>query len=327
MTQDASDPEPTTPAFPHRLPDGQWMFDWFSPHEFTAHACTRMIHQEKSPFQEIRILQTRDYGRCLVLSGEVQSYEADEFIYHEALVHPALLLHPGPRRVLVVGGGEGATLREVLRHASVDEAVMVDLDPRVVEAARAHLDTFHAGAFEDPRTRLEFGDGRAFMERDGPDYDAVFVDINNPLEESPSRRLFTREFYAAVRRRLAPGGVVVLQAGAATPLSLACPGTLVQTLRSVLPRVHVGLAYIPSFTANWTFILGGEDIQAPLDLSVEEVDQCLEARLTSGLRFYDGPTHQRMFLLPRYVREGLEEARPISTDDRPLVERYPGYTP
>jgi len=303
------------------------MFDWFSPFEFTAHACTRILHQEKSPYQEIRILQTRDYGRCLVLSDEVQSYEADEFIYHEALVHPALLLHPGPRRVLVVGGGEGATLREVLRHASVDEAVMVDLDSRVVEASRAHLDTFHAGAFENPRTRLEFGDGRAFLERDGRKFDAVFLDINNPLEESPSRRLFTREFYTAVRRRLAPGGVVVLQAGAATPLSLTCPATLAQTLGSVLPRVHVGLAFIPSFCANWTFVLGGEDVLAPLDLSAGEVDRRLEARLTSTLRYYDGPTHHRMFLLPRYVREGLEEARPLSTDDRPLVERYPGYTP
>ena len=141
------------------------MLDWASPWEYTAHAVHHEVFHARSDFQDIEIVETEGYGRCLLLGGEVQSFEADEYIYHESLVHPAMLLHPAPRQVLVIGGGEGATLREVLRHRSVERAVMVDLDPQVIAAAREHLPSFHAGSFDDPRVRIEFADGRAFIER------------------------------------------------------------------------------------------------------------------------------------------------------------------
>ena len=157
------------------FPEGDWTVDWSSPFEFTAHARLETLHREVTPFQRIEIVRTADCGRCLLLDGDLQSCEADEFIYHEALVHPALILHPDPRRVLVIGGGEGATLREVLRHRSVELARMGDLDERVVAAARTHLDTFHAGAFDEPRARPAFGDGRAFLETSAETWDAVFA--------------------------------------------------------------------------------------------------------------------------------------------------------
>jgi len=329
MDQDRSSSDPgggesSLPLHPGRLPDGQWMFDWFSPHEFTAHAFSRILFRKRSPFQEIEILETRDHGRCLVLNSETQSYEKDEYIYHETLVHPAMALHPDPRRVLVVGGGEGATLREVLKHRTVTEGVMVELDSLVVEAARLHLDTFHAGAFEDPRTRLEIGDGRAYLEEGKEAFDVIFLDINNPLEGSPSQRLFTREFYTAASRRLAPGGLLVVQAGAATPLNLTCPVTIYQTLKSVLGRCFPVLSFVPSFASEWTFVVGGEGLGEPLDLPAEVVDQRLALRLTSPLRFYDGHMHQRMFRLPRYLREALGRPHPLSQDGQLLSEQFPG---
>jgi spermidine synthase len=132
--------------------------------ERIAYEVTATLLEIQTTYQAVGIYDTVSYGRALFLDGKIQSAEQDEFIYHEALVHPGLVCHPAPRRVLIAGGGEGATLREVLRHNTVQEAVMVDLDAEVVEAARRHLTKWHAGAFTDPRTRLLHADARAYLE-------------------------------------------------------------------------------------------------------------------------------------------------------------------
>ena len=309
------------------FPDGEWLIDWFSPFEFTAHTRLETLHREQSPFQRIEIVRTPDYGRCLLLDDELQSCEADEFIYHEALVHPALILHPDPRRVLVIGGGEGATLREVLRHRSVELVRMVELDERVVAASQAHLDTFHAGAFDDPRVRLTFGDGRAFLETSHETWDMVILDLNNPLEGGPSARLFTAEFYRAVRARLTVGGVLAAQSGAVSTLALRCPCTVFKTVATALPDAHLAMAHVPSFASGWSFVVAGKGPVRPLSLSAEDVDRRIVARVSAPLRYYDGVTHQHLFSVPRYVREALRRTWTVSRDDRPIVERYPGYTP
>ncbi len=296
---------------PHR-----WLHDWASPWEYTAHAIRRQICRERSEFQEIDILETEAYGRCLVLDGEVQSYEADEHIYHECLVHPAFLLHPGPKRVLVVGGGEGATIREVLKHRSVERVIMAELDPQVVEACRRYLPGFHAGAFDHPAVRFHFGDGRAYVENCTEQFDAVVLDLTNPIGDSLSARLFTVEFYEKVRGILNPGGVVVVQSDAVSLYGLTSFATIYRTIREVFPTVHVGATYMPSFTTDWSFtIAGDESLRSPLSLSVEEVDRLLAERLTEPTRFYDGFAHQRMFYLPRYVREAMQSLGRVRRDE------------
>ncbi len=296
---------------PHR-----WLHDWATPWEYTAHAVRRQICRERSEYQEIDILETEAYGRCLVLDGEVQSYEADEHIYHECLVHPAFLLHPGPKHVLVVGGGEGATIREVLKHRSVERVVMAELDPQVVEACRRYLPGFHAGAFDHPAVRFHFGDGRAYVENCTDRFDAVVLDLTNPIGDSLSARLFTVEFYEQVRRILNPGGVVVVQSDAVSLYGLSSFATIYRTIREVFPSVHVGATYMPSFTTDWSFtIAGDEQLRAPLSLSVEEVDRLLQERLTEPTRFYDGFAHQRMFYLPRYVREAMQSLGKVRRDE------------
>jgi spermidine synthase len=282
------------------------MFDWASPWEYTAHAVKREIFHARSEFQDIEIVETEGYGRCLLLDGEVQSFEADEHIYHESLVHPALVLHDHPRRVLVIGGGEGATLREVLRHRSVEQAIMIDLDPQMIAAAREHLPSFHAGSFDDPRVRLEFGDGRAFVERCVDHFDAIIIDVTNPMAGGPSFRLFTAEFYVAVGKRLNPGGVVVLQSDAVTLHGLESAAT-----------IH---------TTDWSFTLAGAELHPPLNLTPQTIDERIKHRSLAGLRFYDGITHHRLFHLPRYVRDAISASNRVSRDDRPLEESFPGLT-
>ncbi len=303
----------------------RWMLDWASPWEYTAHAVNREIFHARSEFQDIEIVETEGYGRCLLLDGEVQSFEADEHIYHESLVHPALLFHENPRRVLVIGGGEGATLREVLRHRSIEQAVMVDLDPQMIAAAREHLLSFHAGSFDDPRVRLEFGDGRGYVEQYRDQFDAIVIDVTNPMAGGPSFRLFTVEFSQAVRERLNPGGIVVLQSDAVTPHGLESASTIYQTVRAVWSQAFGSAVFLPAYTTDWSFTVAGEELRLPLDLSPDEIDRRIEARLSSALRFYDGTTHHRLFHLPRYVRDAFAIPRTISRDSAPMQETYPGF--
>ena len=141
-----------------------WITEAITPNLLQLTEVSRRVYSGHTPFQKVEIVDTVSFGRVLLLDGKTQSTEADEFVYHESLVHPVLLSIPDPKRVFIGGGGEGATLREVLRHRSVKEAVMVDLDAEVVALCREHLATWHQGAFDDPRTTLVHDDALTFLE-------------------------------------------------------------------------------------------------------------------------------------------------------------------
>ncbi len=171
----------------------------------------RVLYQGRTRWQNVLIADTYNYDRVLMLDGAIQSAESDESLYHELLVQPAMLAHDEPRDVLIIGGGEGATLREVLSHASVRRAVMVDLDRELVELCREHLFQWHQGAFDDPRCELLAEDGRAYLERDPSLYDVVIIDVVDMLDNGPAQALYTRQFYELLHSRLRPGRVVAVQ--------------------------------------------------------------------------------------------------------------------
>jgi spermidine synthase len=300
------------------------MLDWANPWEYTAHALHREVYHSRSDFQDIEIVETEGYGRCLLLDGEVQSFEADEHIYHESLVHPALLLHPNPRQILVIGGGEGATLREVLRHKAVEQVVMVDLDEKLIAAARQHLPTFHQGAFDDPRVCLRFGDGRQFVETSTDQFDAAIVDVTNPMQGGPSFRLFTVEFYRALQQRVGHNGIVTLQSGAVTLHGLDSAATIHHTAHAAWPNVFASAVFLPAYTTDWSFTVCSAEPVDPVALRPAEIDERIQSRLHTPLRFYDGITHQRLFHLPRYVRDFFAAHARISSDAEPLSESFPG---
>ena len=295
-----------------------------SPYEVHKHAIKGTIYHGNSDFQEIVIAETHSFGRCLILDNEFQSFELDEFIYHEALVQPALILHPKPRKVAIIGGGEGATLREVLHNKTINKVVMIDIDEKVVECAEKYLPTFHNGGFTDKRTELVFGDGRGFIENsDNAEFDAVIMDITCPLEEGPSFKLFTKEFYEIVRQKLTPHGVLSIQASTTSPVALKTYTVLSKTLREVFPGVFPYAAYIPSFSLLWGFCLATNDLD-PAQISGEEIDRRISERISRELKFYDGVTHQALFNLPKYIRKALKEQTLVNQDNKPLMEQYPG---
>ncbi len=296
----------------------KWFFEVTTPVEGHAHAIVRTVFSLQTKFQQMEILETASYGKCLVLDGRMQSSVGDEFIYHETLVHPAMILHPKPETALVTGGGEGATLREILRYPSIRRAVMVDIDQAVVEACRQHLPEMHQGAFDDPRTVLLHEDARAWLETTSDRFDVAVVDLTEPLEEGPACLLFTREFYRLVADRLTEGGVVVLQAGMTKVGELEFYTAMARTLAAVFPTVAPYQSFVPCFGTPWGFVLGAK-AGDPLALSPEAVDQRIRERVGRELRFYDGLAHRHMFSLPKFLRQALAACDRVVTDAAPLL--------
>lgn len=297
----------------------KWFFETTTPVEGHMHAIVRTVAQARTRFQTVEILETASYGKTLVLDGRIQSSERDEFIYHEALVHPGMLAvaHP-PASALVIGGGEGATLREILRYPSVRRAVMVDIDDEVVALCRRYLPEMHQGAFEDPRTELRHEDARAFLERTGERFDFIVSDLVEPLEAGPACRLYTREFYRVVFDRLSPHGVFTMQAGMTKVGELAFFTALHRTLREVFPVVAGYQSFVSCFGTPWGFLLASKHVD-PRRQEATAVDRLIAERVKGELAYWDGLTHQHAFALPRHLRRALEAETRVSTDDNPLL--------
>jgi spermidine synthase len=296
-------------------PAGDWFVDQDSPGDLIAVRREEVLAAGRTPFQEYEIFVSSLWGKALILDGRLQSAELDEFVYHEALVHPALVAHPNPRRVLVMGGGEGATLREVLRHPPVGRAVMVDLDGELVEVCRRHLPSFHGGAFDDPRASVVFADGRVWL-ADQPEgsFEVIIWDLPEPLEEGPASLLFTREMFAVARRKLSPGGLLAVQSGSGN-IHGRLLADIHATLRAVFPRVTAYTAFVTSFMDLYGFhVAGGEDFLWP---DASQAEACLAARGVADLRWYAPEFAAGLPGLPRYLAEMLAKRGRVLTDAEP----------
>lgn len=237
----------------------------------------RVYAAEKTPYQEIVFAELEGFGRALLIDRFVQSTERDEHIYHELLVHPALALHPEPRRGLIVGGGEGATLREVLKHNTIEEAVMVDIDEKVVEFSKKYLEVMHKGSFYDPRAKTIIMDGLEYVRRAPSSYfDAVIMDLTDPYAGPTALPLYSLEAFQEIKRILRPNGVLATQAGS----SYFYP----KEYREVKENIEKNFRYlaeywtwIPSFATNVNFIVAS-DAYDLYSLSAETFDERLRAR-------------------------------------------------
>lgn len=269
-------------------------------------------------FQKIDIVETVSHGLCLFLDDKIQSADVDEFVYHEALVQPAMVAHPHPRRVFIAGGGEGATLREALRHNTVERVLMVDIDEQAVAACREHLEPVHRGAFSDPRLQLVHDDARAVLARETEDFDVMLVDVTDPLAGGPSYRLFTREFYQLARSRLSPEGVLAVQAESGDVDVLDGHLAIRQTIAEVFRHAAGYRVHVPSFGESWAFVVASDAVDVA-GLAPDAIDAALQHRGCWPLRFYDGLTHRALFTPDRRYRELLRASHPIITDAQPLT--------
>jgi len=294
-----------------------WFSDRISPDLTMLYSIKERIYSGRSKFQSVEIINTGGFGICLVLDGKIQSSEADEFIYHEALVHPAMLTHPRPERVFIAGGGEGATLREVLAHKTVKRAVMVDIDEEVVSLCRRLLPSWHQKAFDDPRTELHFVDARKYLEESNDKFDVIIIDLVDPLEQGPARLLYTQEFYQIVNQKLGPAGIMSVQAESAEWTNLDNFTAIASTLRNVFPIAHPYQVHVPSFLGLWGFVAASQSLD-PSELTPEEIDTRISTRISKKLKSYDGLTHQAMFTIPKHIRQQLAASTRIITDKQPI---------
>ncbi len=293
----------------------KWFIEYQTPHSAHMHGIKRVIHSQRTEYQQIDIFESEEYGKMLVLDGKVQSTVRDEHIYHESLVHPMMLAQQSPKSVLIIGGGEGGTLREVLRHPSVTKAVMVDIDSAVVESSREHIPELSQGAFDDPRAELVIGDGRKYVEECSNKFDLVIMDVTDPLEGGPGALLYTEEFYRGARRALKKGGALVTQA-TSTYYSPQCFATIARTIKKAFGRSGGYHVWVPAYDSMWGFAYGflAKD---PKVLHPATIDRELEKRGVGKLRFYDGETHANLFTLSRDVKKCLVESDATATDHSP----------
>lgn len=295
----------------------EWLRDKINEDLYHLHRLDEELYSGRTKYQSVRVVRTRDLGLCLVLDDKIQSSEADEHIYHEALAHPAMLAHPRPEKVFIAGGGEGATLREVLTHKTVKKAVMAEIDEEVTDLSRKYLPFLSSGAFEDKRADLYHVDARGYLEKSRDTYDVIIIDLPDPIEKGPAYLLFTQEFYKIVLERITENGIIAVQAGSASPTELLNLASVYNTLKSVFRVVVPYTTYMPAFGGPWGFCLASQKTD-PSQFTPGEVDKKIAERGVKGLEFYDGQSHRGMFSLPRYIREGLIKQGRIITDKKPL---------
>ncbi|MBV8724894.1 MAG: spermidine synthase [Candidatus Eremiobacteraeota bacterium] len=232
----------------------QWYVEEFAPSEQHHHAIEELFVATRSEYQQVAVLRSPVFGKMLVLDGDTQSSQADERIYHEALVHPALAAAEDRSDVLIVGGGEGATLREALRCPDVRRCTMVDIDGLVVELARKYLAEWSAGAFDDARANVVVGDALEYLRSHDERYGTIVSDLTEPLEDSPSNPLFNDDVFALIKSHVLDGGVYVLQASTAAVHNASLHCKMARTLRRHYRHVASFSTHVPAFDTEWAFL-------------------------------------------------------------------------
>lgn len=256
-----------------------------------------VLETRRSAYQDILIAETQSAGRCLLLDGALQIAEKDDYFYHEPLVHPALLAHPEPRRVLICGGGDGGAAREALKHPSVESVTLVEIDADVIELARKHLYPIHRGALDDPRVQVVIDDAAQFVAEQTELYDAIILDTSDP--EGTFDGVYTEEFFHQARRRLSPSGCLCTHIGA--PLvSGETTRELLAHLRRVFPTVMPFLQFVPSYGTLMAFALCGQD-----EICLQFMTHRLASLPPPELRFLTDETMRALFAIPPAFRKPL----------------------
>lgn len=268
-----------------------------------------LLESVATPFQQLEVFDTPALGRMFRLDDSNMTSERDEFFYHENLVHPAAIAHAGPRTALVIGGGDGGSIEELLKHPSITRVVMAELDAEVVRMARIWFASVHRGALDDPRLEIRIGDGADFVRSTDEKFDLVLMDLTDPV--GPAAALYTAEFHRATEQVLAPGGMLSLHVGP----PFFDPERFrrhMRALREVFAVVRPYFVHIPLYGANWGMACASQSADPAL-LAPREVDDRIAARGIGNLQYFNGDMHRAGFALPNYVRE-LIGIGPADTD-------------
>lgn len=280
----------------------------------------RVLRKGKTRFQAIEVLETKDAGRALLLDGILQLTEAQEYQYHEPMAHLPLLAHPAPRRALVIGGGDGALVREILRHPSIETVDFVELDEGVVDFCRRYFPELGGGAFDDPRVNLHIEDGRSFVARasaSGRRWDAIFMDMTDPA--GPSLPLYTKEFFDLVAELLANEDAFFIMHSESPDCRPKLFAKIQATLRSAFPLVRPVVSHVRMYGGQWSWAIctKGSD---PAMLDPALVAARIADRALSDLKILSPTVWPGLFALWPRIEDLLAEDLPPARDANPGYE-------
>ena len=239
---------------------------WYTEKQTPAHGITSKVsetlHTEKTEYQDLAVIDTVQFGRMLVLDGMVMTTLKDEFVYHEMISHVALNTHPNPENVLVIGGGDGGAIREIVKHSKVKKAVLVEIDSRVIEVSKQYLPEIAAALSGNPKVEVKVEDGIKYIAEAKNQFDVIIVDSTEPV--GPAVGLFALDFYQAISQALKPDGIMVAQ----TESPFFNPDLISRVFKdisSVFPITKLYLANIPTYPSGlWSFTLGSKQYDPEL---------------------------------------------------------------
>jgi len=258
-----------------------------------------MIYQEKTNFWDLSIFKNKRFGTVVAMDGIIQCTEADEGIYHEMLAHVPLLAHGNPLSVLIIGGGDGGTLREVVKHETVQKVVLVEIDGSFIELSKKYLPHLSQGAFDDPRAKIVIQDAAVYVKEAEETFDVILCDSTDPV--GPGRVLFTSEFYGDCKKLLNPKGIFVNQNG----VPFLQKEELHLTLENRKPHfkyVEFYLAPVASYVGG--FMAFGYATDFKYRLSKKALQERLE-KVTGKMHYYTPAIHKAAFELPQYVLDAI----------------------
>lgn len=271
-----------------------WVTEYQTPSLGFSCKATQTLRTEQTQYQHLAVVETEQFGKMLLLDGMVQTTQKDEWVYHEMITQVALNIHPNPENVLIIGGGDGGTLREVVRHPEVKRGILVEIDERVVQASRDFFPELCC-AFADPKAEVVIRDGIEYVKENNSRFDVVIVDSTEPV--GPAVQLFSKQFYQDVFNSLKEGGILVAQSESpffnADVIQMAYAG-----IKQAFPIAALYLASIPTYPSGlWSFTIGSKchDPRRPI------------RDFQDGCKYYNSQVHQAAFKLPGFVSRIIED--------------------
>ena len=282
-----------------------WFSESHTPDVKLSLKVRKQLYSRKSDYQKIDVFDTQEFGKVLALDGNIMLTERDEFIYNEMIVHVPMAVHPGIKRVLVIGVGDGGVVGELTRYERIKRIDLVEMDEQVAEACRQYLPA-NAGRLDDERVHIYYENALKYIRRCEDKYDLIIVDSNDPF--GPSEGLFTREFYGNCYKALKSDGIMVNQQG--SPFYAEDADAMQRSHKRIVntfPISRVYQAHIPSFAAGyWLFGFASKKYHPIDDLNVEEWNS-----LHLKTKYYTTRLHKGAFYLPAFLEEMLQEVEEV----------------
>jgi len=279
-----------------------WFYESLFPLVRLGLKVKKTLVSKKSRYQEIKILDTYQFGRALVLDGIVQTTEEDEFIYHEMLSHLPMVSHPNPEEVLIIGGGDGGILREVLKHP-VKEVFLVEIDKEVIEFSKTYLPGVSGNSFDDARTKIVIDDGANFVKERKRKFDVIIIDSSDPI--GPAKVLFSSSFYQDAYDALSNGDAIFAQQTGSSFLQADESPNVYERLKKIFPFVTIFLTAVPTYVGGFfSLVLASKGI-SPIKIQLSKIEERYR-KFNLKTRCYNPEIHLASFVLPSYIKGKME---------------------